>query len=204
MIQFERHSYSNKITEYNAKEVVDELQKVFYSICYLCEEKTRHVEVDHFFPKSYFPDKKTDWDNLFIICNKCNKLKGSEINSKPNQEILNPCVDDVESLIGLSFDRKIEEVIIETEINSIKIENTKNLLNNIYNGKKNSTYRHRDLQRTILIALNEFEQVLERAKEVKDELKETYFSKIEEHLDKKSNHGSFISFKKSLLKNHKS
>lgn len=47
-----------------------------------------YMEVEHFFPKSKYPDKVVEWENLLPSCKRCNVKKG---NHDPNKEgIINP------------------------------------------------------------------------------------------------------------------
>jgi len=65
--------------------------KCCYSECKLNEE-SKYLEIDHFYPKKYFPEKVVEWGNLLPACKKCNTTKGEH---NPNIEpIINPFVDN--------------------------------------------------------------------------------------------------------------
>ena len=55
----------------------DDLERVFQGLCAYCEESTRG-EVEHFRPKSQFPDLVYCWSNWLFSCYECNRAKGSK------------------------------------------------------------------------------------------------------------------------------
>lgn len=65
-------------------------EKCCYSEIRLNEE-SKYMEMDHFFPKSLFPEKVVEWGNLFPSCKKCNDCKGEHnVDMYP---IINPFTD---------------------------------------------------------------------------------------------------------------
>jgi uncharacterized protein (TIGR02646 family) len=71
-------------------------------------------EIDHYAPQSLFPEKISDYSNLFYSCHVCNKSKGSfwpsEQQNAAGRFILNPCDHDLE----IHFDRQQNEWISKT------------------------------------------------------------------------------------------
>lgn len=64
--------------KYNHKEVKDALVKMFYGKCAYCESSITVVtygQIEHFYPKSAYPDKTFAWDNLLLSCDKCNNTQ---------------------------------------------------------------------------------------------------------------------------------
>jgi uncharacterized protein (TIGR02646 family) len=64
--------------KYNHSEVKDALVKMFYGKCAYCESKITVVtygQIEHFYPKSAYPDKTFVWDNLLLSCDKCNNTQ---------------------------------------------------------------------------------------------------------------------------------
>jgi len=55
----------------------DDLSKVFSGLCAYCEESDEG-EVDHFHPKSKFPQMVYDWSNWVFACHSCNLAKGEK------------------------------------------------------------------------------------------------------------------------------
>ncbi|MGA5696766.1 P-loop NTPase fold protein (plasmid) [Bacillus cereus] len=63
--------------------------------CVYCETFLGRIgngDVDHFFPKSRYPDLTFEWSNMFFACNTCNSLKA---NKDPNSfKIVHPSQDN--------------------------------------------------------------------------------------------------------------
>ncbi len=61
------------------KYIEDALLKMSHKKCCFCEcnitEESKYMEVEHFYPKSIYPKKVVEWENLFPICGRCNKSK---------------------------------------------------------------------------------------------------------------------------------
>jgi uncharacterized protein (TIGR02646 family) len=64
-----------------------ELGAAFYGICGYCEEVCRG-EVDHFKPKSKFPESVYQWSNWIFACHDCNRCKAEKWASVG---YVNPC-----------------------------------------------------------------------------------------------------------------
>jgi hypothetical protein len=73
-----------------------EIAGLSYEKCYFSEirigEESNYMEVEHFLPKSLYPDKVMEWGNLFPSCKKCNAAKGEH--DTQQEPIVNPFVDD--------------------------------------------------------------------------------------------------------------
>ena len=123
-------------TKYDEQIVIDSLKKDFYKKCYLCEEVTRHFEVDHFYPQVSHKQLINRYSNLFYSCQKCNKLKPKKTNTIQSEEILNCCDIDVQEYIKLSLDIHQCKVNIEqiksSDTLNLKISNTIKLLNSLF------------------------------------------------------------------------
>ncbi|HEX7184116.1 MAG TPA: HNH endonuclease [Thermoanaerobaculia bacterium] len=71
------------------------LQREFRRKCVYCRisdglKGDEGFGVDHYLPKSRFPDLVTAWRNLFYACNVCNTWKGESV-STPDRFLPNPC-----------------------------------------------------------------------------------------------------------------
>ena len=64
-----------------------ELAERFHGNCGYCEAGCRG-EVDHFRPKSGFPERVYNWNNWVLACHDCNWLKGSQW---PRDGYVDPC-----------------------------------------------------------------------------------------------------------------
>lgn len=65
--------------------------KCCFSECKL-EEEGKYLEVEHFAPKSLYPEEVVKWENLLPISGACNKAKGNHDTKKA--PILNPRYED--------------------------------------------------------------------------------------------------------------
>ena len=77
----------------------------FYK-CAFCECKpgdSGNIEVEHFAPKSIYPDLTFDWDNLLPSCRKCNEAKTDFDTIK--EPIINPSKTDPEELFTYNYIR---------------------------------------------------------------------------------------------------
>ena len=88
-----------KSGEYNKPDVVEQLLKDAHNKCYICELKDlQDPIVEHLLPHKdgKYPDRKFDWNNLFIACGHCNGVKNQQ---KYDEGIIDCCVQDPEELI---------------------------------------------------------------------------------------------------------
>ena len=80
-------SLTTSTKDYRAADVVEALQTIFFSKCYLCERKgISDVNIEHRDPHEGDLVKKYDWDNLFYSCVRCNGIK-----SNIHKDILDCC-----------------------------------------------------------------------------------------------------------------
>lgn len=70
-------------------EVVQKLDEVFDSKCAYCEILVPK-DIEHFFPKSKFPDRMFRWDNFLRACKNCNTEKLDTFTPL----LLDPCSDE--------------------------------------------------------------------------------------------------------------
>ncbi|WP_299776382.1 hypothetical protein [uncultured Pseudoteredinibacter sp.] len=65
---------------YNNPDVLEALNKIFHSKCYICEIKEpTSIAVEHFNADN---PNRTDWENLYFACTRCNSnLKGNRYNN---------------------------------------------------------------------------------------------------------------------------
>ena len=92
----ERFKKNNKDAEWNRSYIRSALLEMSNAKCCYCECKVgageREMHVDHFKPKSIYPDLVVKWENLLPSCPHCNKEKSShDTGAEP---IVNPSEDD--------------------------------------------------------------------------------------------------------------
>jgi hypothetical protein len=180
-------------SKYSEKIVSDSLKMDFKKKCYLCEEVTRHYEVDHFYPQKYYPHLINNYLNLFYCCQKCNKIKPKKINIDSANEILDCCDTDIEKYIKLRLNLReciieIEQVESSLELDK-KIKNTIALLHRIYNGKNSKSNSCEDLREDIIENINSFRKKLNRYRSTK--LKRAIIEEIKEELYTASSYSTF-------------
>ena len=126
-------------SEYRTEDVIDALSIIFLDKCYLCESKSGKgtFQVDHFKPTAIY-ELEHEWTNLYLCCAGCNNFKRAK-----EKEILDPCQDDVENLIIYKYDinevtGEYEASFISTDLDSEKINNTVELLEELHNREKDT------------------------------------------------------------------
>jgi len=181
--------------KYTDKAVKEQIKKDFFHKCYLCEEKTpRHLEVEHFYPQSSFPEKKHDWDNLICICEKCNKIRPKKINTGEEDAVLNPCKDDVEKLIQLRYNCVDYSVSVSSGAATTIINNTIGLLHRIHNGADSLSYSFIDLRKLIAAELTELEEEINNLSIYN--LEAVFTKRIQKRLSRQS---AFTAIKKTFI-----
>ncbi len=189
--------------KYSDNIVKESLKTDFNKKCYLCEEVTRHFEVEHFYPQKYYPYLKNEYSNLFYCCQKCNKIKPKNINTNSDNEILNCCEVDVEKYIKLKLnilECKIEIIKVDSIKNlDTQIDNTITILDRIYNGTDSKSNSCEDLKNEIVEIISEFQKKLEQYQ--KSKLKRAISKDIQRDLDIKS---SYLTFKRWIIRDNKS
>jgi uncharacterized protein (TIGR02646 family) len=102
----------NAISKYRHKEIRAALETMFHGKCAYCESKIGHVSdahIEHYRPKSRFPDRTFDWDNLLLACGQCNsaRYKGEKFPDVHERgPFINPCEDAPEDHFTFQYDPK--------------------------------------------------------------------------------------------------
>jgi uncharacterized protein (TIGR02646 family) len=82
---------------------------MFNGKCAFCERKKDYPEIEHFYPKSTYPEKCFEWENLILSCKQCNMSPNKGIKfplSSDGQPLfINPCEDDPADHISFVFER---------------------------------------------------------------------------------------------------
>jgi 5-methylcytosine-specific restriction endonuclease McrA len=76
--------------------ISEPLLAMSFGKCCFCEtkvnEESKYMEVEHFHPKSIYPNEVVEWENLLPICKRCN---GKKSNHDTKQEpIIHPVYDN--------------------------------------------------------------------------------------------------------------
>lgn len=180
--------------KYNDAAIVALVKADFLYKCYLCEEKTpRHLEVEHFYPQAYFPEKIHDWDNLICICEKCNKIRPKKINTDDTDKVVNPCIDKVETLIQLKYNPSDYSVTISSEDASTIVTNSINLLEKIHNGTNTKSLSFIDLRKLIAEDIAALEEDISNLNTV---IENVFRKRIAKRLSRQS---AFFAIKKTFI-----
>ena len=119
---------------YRKQDVIDQLEADCFNKCYVCEQKEiTSINVEHIVPHQGNRDLEFDWNNLCLSCAHCNNTKLAR-----HDKILNCTVesDSVETALKYLLNSFPEvEVNIEVRQPSQKCENTKDFLDDVFNGK---------------------------------------------------------------------
>ncbi|ENR6205123.1 hypothetical protein ACEWN4_001024 [Serratia marcescens] len=127
-------SLANK-KDYKGSDVLNMLKECFHEKCYLCETKEPHdINVEHFIPHGEDEELKFKWNNLYLVCSRCNNIK---LASK--KELLDCCNEDIDvsTLISIlppttPYAKKIPITALNDDQ---KVVNTTDLLERIYNSE---------------------------------------------------------------------
>jgi len=88
-IDYYRHGKGKKPNDSRWSDFHDNLCRVFWGICAYCERRNKG-EVEHFRPKSKFPELVYEWSNWLFACHDCNQAKGAKW---PEEGYVDPCAD---------------------------------------------------------------------------------------------------------------
>lgn len=117
--------------KYDGDDVHSALQECFYEKCYLCEtKKPLDINIEHFDPHMGDASKKFSWNNLYLVCSRCNNIKLAKYDN-----LLDCCSISVWDRVKLTpgFSPKAKGFIISAQYSDEKTLETAQLLNDIYN-----------------------------------------------------------------------
>lgn len=122
----------NSEADYRKGVILETLSEDCHNKCYICEDKPTTIDVEHIVPHRSDPALKFDWNNLFLACGHCNRIKHTKYDN-----ILNPTKCDPEEHIALSIDIT-DELADKVRVESLNTDDvtssTSELLGLVYNG----------------------------------------------------------------------
>ena len=98
------------VNKYHHAQVKVALTTMFHGKCAYCESKIKHVSyphIEHYHPKSKFPDLTFAWGNLLLACGVCNsaEYKGDRFpEANESGPYINPCTDNPEDHFQFVYD----------------------------------------------------------------------------------------------------
>jgi uncharacterized protein (TIGR02646 family) len=114
-IKTEMEKAGNK---YRHPKVKEEIKKMFSEKCAYCESHISHVDygdIEHFRPKSKYPDCCFDWNNFLLACGICNdsEHKGAKF-PEENEDgpFVNPVDEEPNEFFNFEFDPDTELAIV--------------------------------------------------------------------------------------------
>ena len=124
---------------YDCSDVVERLLEDFHEKCYICEiDELQDPEIEHLLPHKggIYPERKFDWDNLFLSCGHCNSVKNQV---KYDAGIMDCCKVDPEEHISCRLINNQTEIFAREESDQT-IKLTAELIHEVFN-KKNTEMR---------------------------------------------------------------
>lgn len=86
-VQFYRNRAGTRPSDSRWQDFHSDVSTVFFGFCGYCEQECKG-EVDHFRPKSQFPERVYEWENWVLACHVCNNMKGGKW---PASGYVDPC-----------------------------------------------------------------------------------------------------------------
>mgnify|MGYP002579749792 FL=1 len=117
---------------YTEKDVVDQLLRDFHKKCYICEiNDLQDPQVEHLLPhkNGKYPERKFDWNNLFLSCGHCNSVKNQK---KYDEGIIDCCKVDPEKLLTFRINENAVEIEKKEEKEDKTLDRTIELLQEVY------------------------------------------------------------------------
>lgn len=115
--EFQKTKNSVWKKEFIAKQLLEMSDgKCAFSECKL-QEEGKYLEVEHFYPKSLYPNEVVQWENLLPISGACNKAKSDH--DTRNEPIINPRYEDPKDHFyfqGYRFRAKTEKGKLSIEV----------------------------------------------------------------------------------------
>lgn len=85
--------------KYRKNYVQEALYTMFHGKCAYCESKIGHIDylhIEHYRPKSKYPELTFQWENFLAACTKCNTNKGDTfpLDEAESPLLIDPCIDN--------------------------------------------------------------------------------------------------------------
>ena len=148
-IQYYRNEVGTKPTDSRWRDFHDELQRRFGSLCGYCESPDRG-EVDHFKPKSRFPELVYEWFDWIFACRACNQAKREKW---PIDGYVDPCSTSQSRRpeTYFTFDTKTGEVVPMKELSPDRFDKVQRMIDDL----KLNDWHHLVYRRRLLVKMAE-------------------------------------------------
>lgn len=184
---------------YREPDVIEQLKNDFHDKCYLCGiKKLQDPEVEHLLPhkNGKYPERKFDWNNLFLSCGRCNSMKNQE---KYDEGILDCCVQDPEEVIDFRFQEGNVDVAAK-EGTDEKVALTVVLLREVFN-KKNTGMRVYKCEARLQELNKEMNVLYDKLEELKERPDSRIVLRTLKALLRRES--AFAAFKRNYIREHK-
>lgn len=100
------------VEKYRNTEIKQRLLVMFHDKCAFCESKITNVDygdIEHFRPKSKFPELAVTWENLLLSCKRCNGTSQKSDHwpgPKEGGPLVNPCEENPDKFFEFVYDKK--------------------------------------------------------------------------------------------------
>lgn len=165
---------------YNQTQVKDALKTMFSHKCAFCESKITHVDygqIEHFKPKSLYPDLCFEWNNFLLSCSICNgkSNKGDKFPLVADGgPFINPTTENPDDFFRFEYDDVLKKFILFP-----KNQRAKTMLSIIkLNREDLAEYRTNQLFKIIFI----IEKILEKDPNLLQEFKNQFTGDEQEYL----------------------
>jgi uncharacterized protein (TIGR02646 family) len=107
------------LAKYRHPAIKQALEIMFHGKCAFCEAYISHVDygdIEHFCPKSKFPELAVAWDNLLLACKRCNgaEQKGDQWPSPAEGgPLVNPVTEPPEDFFEFEFDEQTLVTVVK-------------------------------------------------------------------------------------------
>jgi len=126
------------MADYKKDKVLKILAADCHEKCYICECPLTSTDKEHIISHRNDKSLEVDWNNIFLACPHCNRIKGMKYD-----DILNPVDCDPEKHIALSF-KVTPEIDEHVQVEPLTYDHatllTKELLDIAYNYNDDSNY----------------------------------------------------------------
>ena len=128
-VQHYRDGLGSRPNDSHWRRFSDDIGQVFFGLCGYCEEVARG-EVDHFRPKSRFPERVYEWSNWVFACHDCNSAK---LDRWPSDGYVNPCAKTVPAMPERFFDFDVltGEIILKIGLSSARREKALKMIDDL-------------------------------------------------------------------------
>lgn len=142
-VEHYRNGTGSKPSDSRWRDFHDDLGGVFFGLCAYCEESCRG-EIEHFRPKSRFPQLVYDWSNWVFACHDCNHAKSERW---PPRWYVDPCARSRSALPEqfFTFDSLTGEVIPRESLSPVRRKKAMQMiddlrLNDLHHLRKRRTW----------------------------------------------------------------